>query len=339
MRAAVFAFSRQGCRTAERIAGCLNNYNAELYAPERLAEGDFGQIPHPSADFYGELFTGCDALVFVGACGIAVRAAAPHVKSKLTDPAVLSVDELGKFVIALLSGHIGGANRLAKFIADKLGALPVISTATDINGKFSPDSWAAEHGCAIADMAAAKAVSAAILEGDVPLYTELPVKGAYPPGTFPGKEGDRGIYIGWEKKSPFKTTVRLIPGSLHLGLGCRRGTTCEAIKNAVDKVFEENNIDFRAVKTAASIDIKSGEEGLQKFASEAGLAIEFFSAEELMSLEGKFSASPFVERVTGADNICERAAMISADRLIVKKTAIGGVTVAVAAEDTEVDFG
>ena len=140
-----------------------------LYAPQRIAQPPFAPITKPFQEFYGKLFQAHSALIFVGSVGIAVREIAPHVRSKATDPAVISLDELGKFVIPILSGHIGGANALAARLADALGATPVITTATDINHRFSVDTWATCHGCAISSLAAAKQVSAAVLEGDVPL--------------------------------------------------------------------------------------------------------------------------------------------------------------------------
>ena len=124
------------------------------YAVPRLAEPGF--LPLEKA-VYGAAFSEMDALIFVGAAGIAVREIAPYVRDKRTDPAVLGLDERANFVIPLLSGHIGGANALARRLAAALGATAVVTTATDVNGKFSVDTWAAEHGCAISDMGGAKA--------------------------------------------------------------------------------------------------------------------------------------------------------------------------------------
>ena len=162
MKTAVFAFSRRGCATARRAAAALGA--AALYAPARLEAEGFAPIAPPLADFAGAVFRQVDAMVFVGACGIAVRAIAPHVRDKRTDPAVLAVDETARFVIPLLSGHIGGANALARRLGEALGAVPAVTTATDVNGRFSVDTWAAEKGLFIDGMAQAKAVSAAILE-------------------------------------------------------------------------------------------------------------------------------------------------------------------------------
>ena len=322
-----------------RILAAFPEWEAEGYTLARFEESGFREIARPSGPFYGELFQSMDALVFVGAAGIAVREIAPHVRSKKTDPAVLSLDEGGQFVIPLLSGHIGGANALALRVAEALGATPVVTTATDVNRRFSVDAWATENGFLLSSMAAAKAVSAAILERDVPLLSDLPLASALPSGVVPGKEGEVGIYLGWEKKEPFGVTLRLIPRCLHLGLGCRRDTPEEAVAEAVEKVLKDQNIDPLAVKCAASIDLKKDEEGLLAFCEKRGIPVAFYPAETLRAVPGDFTPSAFVASVTGVDNVCERAALLGAGELIVKKTALNGVTVALAAEKTEVRFG
>ena len=128
MRLAIFAYSRGGCRTARRAMQALGAHETVCYTMERLSEPGF--LPLVKS-VYGEAFSRMDALVFVGACGIAVREIAPFVHDKKTDPAVLCIDERAKFVIPLLSGHIGGANVLAQRLAVALGAAAVVTTATD----------------------------------------------------------------------------------------------------------------------------------------------------------------------------------------------------------------
>lgn len=336
MRAAIFAFSRQGCRTAGRIMEACPDVTWQSYTMERFSESGFSPI---TSKCYGESFSSAEALVFVGSCGIAVRKIAPYVHDKRTDPAVICVDELGTFVIPLLSGHIGGANALARRIAERLHATVVITTATDINRKFSVDTWATEHGCAISSMKLAKDVSAAILERDIPIKSDFPVTGTLPKGLMNGETGNLGIYLTATDGSPFENTLRLIPKVLHLGIGCRRGIEKEAIERAVTLVFKENGLDFRAVRCAASIDLKQEEEGLLSFCEEQTIPIRFYSAAELEVVPGDFTPSPFVQKITGVDNVCERSALMGAEKLIVKKTACHGVTVAVATEKWEVHFG
>ena len=340
MNLAVFAFSRRGCGTARRVLEALGAGNeCRAYTMEKYAEEGFRPIAPPLSRFTGPVFAWAEAMVFVGACGIAVRAVAPYVRDKRTDPAVLVVDELGSFVISLLSGHIGGANDLTGALAKALGATPVITTATDVNQKFSVDAWAARQGFAIDSMYAAKAVSAAILEGPVPLTSDLPIATALPSGVVAGESGPIGICVSWERKRPFDKTLLLVPPVLHVGIGCRRGTEAGTIREAVEAVLAERHIHPKAVKRAASIDLKANEAGLLAFCGEMGWPIAFYSAEELKAVEGEFTPSEFVRGVTGVDNVCERAALLGAEKLLVKKTARNGVTVALAAEHLEVCFG
>ena len=164
MKTNIFAFSERGSALALRISGYYEN--SEIHSVEKFA-APHGFTAHKSvcADMEA-LFREAGLLIFIGACGIAVRDIAPHIKSKTTDPAVLVLDDAGTFVIPILSGHIGGANALAQALAAALHAAAVITTATDGHGKFSVDAWAARNDCAISDMALAKAFSAATRKDD-----------------------------------------------------------------------------------------------------------------------------------------------------------------------------
>ena len=333
MRAALFAFSRGGCATARRVMAALPGAAFVCYTMERFEEPAF--LPLDKA-VYGACFSAMDALIFVGACGIAVREIAPYVQSKKTDPAVLCIDEAGRFVIPLLSGHIGGANALAEKLAGKLDATAVVTTATDVRGKFAVDAWAARHGCAISDMGLAKAVSAA---GDIPLCSQFPLPSPLPEGTFAGETGSLGIFIGWRARTPFARTLRLIPRVLRVGVGCRRGISADAVENAVQAVFAENGLDTAAICGVYSIDLKQDEAGLLAACEKHRWPVHFYTAQQLRDVAGDFTPSDFVRSVTGVDNVCERAALLDAEKLIVQKTARDGVTVAVAAEHWEVRFG
>lgn len=336
MKLAVFAFTRRGCETGRRAAAVLNAEQCRRFAPEKFHQADFEPYQPPLAAFVGEQFSWADALLFIGSTGMAVRGIAPWVQSKKTDPAVIVMDEEGKFVISLLSGHIGGGNRLCRLLAEGLGAVPVITTATDVNNKFSVDEWAARSGLAIEDMAAAKRVSAAILEGNIPLYSDYPVSSPLPSGVKFGREGEIGIYIGWRNISPFGTTLRLIPRVLNLGIGCRRGTTEEKIAEGVKKALK--NIPMEAILKVVSIDLKQDEPGLLEFCRKRGLKAVFYSAEELNRVPGDFPASARVKRITGVDNVCQRAAMVDGKRCILEKQAMDGVTVALAETEWEAVF-
>lgn len=171
-RAAIFSFSEHGEQTARRVAELISEeYESALCVPK----GEEKRI-------IGELFEQMDAMIFVCACGIAVRAIAPFIVSKTSDPAVICMDDFGKHVISLLSGHIGGANELTRFIAAGIGGEPVITTATDVHHRFAADEWANKQGLKISSMQAAKRFSAEILKRDLPLVSEFPILGALPDG-------------------------------------------------------------------------------------------------------------------------------------------------------------
>lgn len=326
-RAAVLSFTERGGRTAQAIAELLRDSHEVTI--------------HTSLKEVGRLFGEADALIFVGACGIAVRAIAPFVKSKTTDPAVIATDERGLNVISLLSGHIGGANELTRRIAAGIGGNPVITTATDVSHRFAADEWAARHGCAIESMTAAKRFAAEILKRDLPMVSDFPVWGELPDGLLRGAQGDCGLAISCSVSKPFDATLNLIPRILHLGIGCKRNTPVERIWAAVERALRLENIDPRAVASVSSIDVKRDEAGLLAFCKERSLPIHFYSAEELKNVPGSFTASAFVQNTVGVDNVCERAAMLSAGegaRLIIGKTCLDGVTAAVAQEKWSVCF-
>ena len=142
MTCAYLAFTSKGLALARKLAA------AQPGAVARCGENGV-----TLANWTAAQFAQSDAIVFVGAVGIAVRAIAPHCRSKATDPAVVVLDECGRFAIPLLSGHLGGANDLARRLAKACGAVPVITTATDANGVFAVDEWAKHQHCLVAEPA------------------------------------------------------------------------------------------------------------------------------------------------------------------------------------------
>lgn len=338
MRLSILAFTRRGCALARQVRAALAPEQCRMMTMEKFGEPDFESYRPPLTDAVGELFAWCDQLVFIGSTGMAVRGIAPWVKDKKTDPGVIVIDEGGTFVISLLSGHIGGANALTNTLAAAIGAQSVVTTATDVEGRFSVDTWAKENGLHIGSMPLAKAVSAAILEGDVPICADRPLPDKLPAGLVKGEAGALGIYVGIHDKTPFEKTLVLTPKVLTLGLGCRKNTPETAIEALVSQVMEQYGLSREALRGAASIDLKAEEPGLLAFCEHHGIPVKFYSAEELKAVPGRFTPSAFVSSVTGVDNVCERAAAADGGKIIVPKTALNGVTAAVSETDWEVSF-
>lgn len=268
--------------------------------------------PESVMKWTAEVFNTSDALLFIGAAGIAVRAIAPLVRSKTTDPAVLVMDELGRHIIPILSGHIGGANELAMDIAARTGAEPVITTATDIHGLPAIDVWATKHDCAIENPTAIKDVSAAVLRGE-----------------------SVGVMITERNiKPPFPVTLTLRPRTMALGAGCRRGVDSAVFEKAALDFLDRCGVSLLSVRALATIDIKRDERALIDFAGKYKLNMETFTAVRLGSLSGAFAHSDYVLKAVGVDNVCERAAVCaSGGRLLRGKTIYEGITFALAGED------
>ncbi len=338
MKIAVVSLTEKGRVISEKIAADLAQHSASRYCFRKHCDGD-SQAFDDLGELVKTLFPENDGIIFVCACGIAVRVIAPLVKSKVSDPAVVVVDDMGRFAISLLSGHLGGANRLAEVVAAAIGAQPVITTSTDVGGIFSPDSFAAANNLIITDMGAAKAVAAALTNGvKLALLSQFHLKNK--PEIF-SENGNIGICISRTEEKPFPLTLCLIPRNIVLGIGCKKGTSCETISEFVRRTLSAAGIDIRRVSIVASIDLKKDERGLLDFCKSLGAELRTFSAAELSQIQGVFTASAFVSSVTGVDNVCERSAVAAGGSdgvLILRKQAENGVTVAAAELPVELDF-
>lgn len=337
MHLKVVSFTQNGAALAVRVRDALAQDLVECYA--RTVDDSLRATT--LTRFAQQAMVDCAGILFIGATGIAVRAIAPYVTGKEYDPAVLVLDEAGKFVIPLLSGHLGGANALALRLAQALGATPVLTTATDVNDVFAVDTWAQEQGLQIAHTAGIRFVSGALLRGDtVGLHTELPFVGRLPDGIVQTTDAHTGIAISCRAgDAPFAQTLQLIPRTIVAGIGCRRGKTVAELSHALDAVLREHAIDARALCAIATIDVKRDEVGLLALIRERQLPLRIFSAAELSETDGDFTPSAFVSDTVGVDNVCERAAVrASGGALLCRKTARDGVTVALAAIPKEVRF-
>jgi cobalt-precorrin 5A hydrolase/precorrin-3B C17-methyltransferase len=283
-------------------------------------------------------------LLYIGACGIAVRAIAPFIGHKDSDPAVLVMDEKGRHVIPVLAGHLGGANTWAERIGILAGAEAVLTTATDVNGLFSVDSFASCNDLKIDDLQKAGVFTARLLkEGrgilhlpeacrqDLILTGDIPreLTARY---TENGQADQENSFV----ISPALTDgggLRLIPPCIVLGMGCRKGKSFQDLKNLAFDTLEELGIDRKSVCAIASIDAKKEEPGLVSLAAALDVPFLTYDKETLQRavVEGwAFSASDLVMEAVGTDNVCERAAAAAgAHRIILGKRSENGMTISV----------
>ncbi|MGE0086512.1 MAG: cobalt-precorrin 5A hydrolase [Desulfococcaceae bacterium] len=279
--------------------------------------------------------------IFIMSAGIAVRMIAPLLCHKTTDPAVVVMDELGLHAISLISGHIGGANELAKKIAEITGAVPVITTATDINQVPAIDLIAKNLGLHIENPAAIKHISMALLTGKKIflhdpfglLTDKLPESCLFHPDAnqkypknMPGVFADDRIVA-----LPDHVLI-LRPPSLAAGMGCNRGTETEEMKNLLVETLKKYDLSIHSLHTLASVDIKKDETGLTALAKELGIDPVFYDRESLKQVPGIENPSLMVEKHIGVPSVCEAAAILASGNgeLIVPKHSSKNVTVAIA---------
>lgn len=327
MKLAYLAFTDTGEALANRLAQALGG------AVSRCRR------PLPLDEWTKSNFAAADGLIFVGAAGIAVRAIAPYVRDKTHDPAVVVVDECGTFAVPLLSGHLGGANALARRIAAVCGVQAVITTATDRHGVFAVDEWTKRQRAEIQNPSRIKHVSGKLLRGErVSVYSAWTMEGDTPDGIVMGSDPNAcDVRLDW--RADAGEALCAVPRVIVLGIGCRKDTPQEDIERQFAALSEKTGLCERAVCAVASIDRKKNEAGLLAFCAAHGWRFVTFSAEQLMQVPGAFTPSPFVQSVVGVDNVCERSAVCaSGGTLVIPKFAGCGVTIAAACKPYHPDW-
>ena len=327
-------------------------------AEKDLVESGLSYVEQPLTEWTGEQMKKRRSLLFIGACGIVVRAIAPFLTDKLNDVPVLVMDEQGRFVIPVLAGHVGGANKLAVSLAERMGSTPVITTATDLNHCFAVDLFARRNALHIVNKDGIAKVSSRILAGEeVTMAVEEGHFREEEAQTLRGRRGSRKTNIPdgirfVSTEAPVDVLVapasygqgRLLtlrPKEYVIGIGCKRGKAAEQINQFVNRVLKESGISMEQVAAFASIDRKKDEEGILWMSSHYGISFVTYSAEELQQVEGNFHASEFVKSQVGVDNVCERAALRFSGpggTLITGKQAEDGITVAIAKRRWSVSF-
>jgi cobalt-precorrin 5A hydrolase / precorrin-3B C17-methyltransferase len=274
-------------------------------------------------------------LVFIMASGIVVRTIAPLLRDKRTDPAVIVLDEMGKHVVSLVSGHLGGANRLAKEIALVVGGQPVITTASDVNALPAIDLWAEKQGLIVDNWPqVAKAATRLINRRTLKIFTEIPL---HLPAAFLAVDESTSadVVVSNKAAGPRLThrcdAVLLRPRNLVVGIGCNSGTSAEEIEDAVKRTFESSGLSVLSLCHVGTVDKKANEPGLVAFATKLSLPVMSFTSGVINRVPG-VTPSEAARKATGAQAVAEPAAILASGhgRLLVEKQKIRNVTVAIA---------
>ncbi|OGH60288.1 MAG: hypothetical protein A3G34_09600 [Candidatus Lindowbacteria bacterium RIFCSPLOWO2_12_FULL_62_27] len=334
---AIVAITKHGAENARRLAAQVPD--ADLYVSPKFKDDRVAiYYEEPLKDLIAKIFDGYITLVFYVSLGAVVRLIAPVLKDKKTDPAVLVVDDAGKYVISVLSGHLGGANEMAELLAAKIGAAPIVTTASDVGKTVPVDLVGRKLGWTIEDFSPVTAVSAAVVnEEPVAFVQETGEKNWWTrPTPVPPTVSlfDRIASIFENGRPPFSAvllvtdrlsvradlgrladrTVVYRPRSLCLGMGCDSGVTVEDLEALVFPTLQSHGLSARCVRKVATVDLKQNEPGLVAFVNKHGYEFESFTRDLLNGLKDRVvTPSPYAEKYLKVVGVSEPAALLAAE--------------------------
>jgi cobalt-precorrin 5A hydrolase len=320
MKLACIAFTSSGLEIADRIKenACLEVDIFDKHSYKEKLDSIFSQYRY---------------IVFISSAGIAVRLSAPFLVHKAVDPAIVVVDDLGRYSISLVSGHLGGANELALKVSEMLGCQPIITTASDGRAIEAIDMFAKINGLFIESLEDAKKITAMMVENkSIKLESEVELQLGY--DNLSDTDFDAVVIVSSRQRVSSEMPYCILrPRNIHIGIGCRRGKAKEEILKAIAEVFDRYDISMRSIKAVGTVDIKSDEIGIIKACKELGCSMVVFDRESIGKVEHLFISSDFVKSTIGVSSVCEPCAHLLGGSLIVPKTSINGITIAVSKEE------
>jgi len=347
MKIAILAVTDGGAGLAAKLSLKLTD-RADIYVKSGRGAGLEAHSYDSLSDLVNEIYLLYDGLVFIMATGIAVRVLAPHIGDKRSDPAVVVLDEAGEFAISLLSGHIGGANELARTIGQAIGARPVITTATDVGGLPAADILAVKLGLVIEPFNKLKALNAAsanrqkvafFIDHELTGWKNYYLAAADMGITLVDMDQLRtldcaaAVVISDKQLSLDKNHIYLRPATLAVGIGCRKGTSSNEIQAALTDVCARLGRSTKSIAIIATVTAKQGEAGLLTVARQLKIQLKIFTNEELQKCieEHQLAVSDFVQKQIGVGNVCEPAALLAGrtEKFLLRRTICGKITLAV----------
>ncbi len=334
-RVSVLAITKNGIKIGLKLKELYPTW--KIFAPLKFSDKDqnVNWYTEPSGNKIGELFKTNDALICLFSLGAVIRLISPHIKDKKTDPAVIVIDDKTTFVVSVLSGHLGGANKLTEEIAEKLNATPVITTAADVNKTIAVDLLGRELGWRIDDDYNVTKVSAFMvneekigvyqdagskdwwnkkLPNNVTIYSSLDELKNSP---------SKGFLIISDKeisdKQLLESAVVYRPPCLVVGVGLHWDTTKDTIKGGLNSCLEKYKLSVKSIAKFVSIKKKQDVQGLVDLSKELNVSVEYFEKEELATIQTP-NPSKTVQAFEGTPSVSEAAALKgSRGRLIVEK--------------------
>lgn len=346
MKRAVVTLTKEGLVKAKEIKSIYNDM--DVYVWHKWNDGSAHSIETKLSIFVDTIFHKYDIIIFIMSTGIVIRVIAKHLKHKAVDPAILVMDEKGKFVISLLSGHIGGANEETKKVAKILGAQAVITTASDVKNSIAVDTLAMKLGCEIGSFDDAKNITGLIVNDEkVGLITDVKIDVDLPHNikllndkilnreSLINKDYDglKGlIYISNKKNITSNIPkVQLMPKNIIIGVGCKRDTESSRIIDAIKVSLDNLGLNEKSIKTISTVDIKKDEIGIIETSKYFDVNLEIIHRQEISEIENKFQSSDFVKKTIGVGSVCEPCGYISSNngKCIMNKKTFNGITLSI----------
>ena len=324
MKLAVITVTEKGVRNGLKIK---EKINCDVFTISKFMKEKTLLIENGLQNFFEKNLLKYDTFLFITASGIAVRTIAPFIKSKDKDPAVLTMDEEGNFIISLLSGHLGGANEAAKILGEITGAVPVISTASDVSGKIAVDTIAMKINGKLESLEFAKKVTSLIVAGkevDIKVSENME------------NENPQGVILISNRKNI--EIAKIIPQNIVVGIGCKKNKEAEKIIDAVKDSFEKLNLCEESIRVFATVDIKENEAGIIGTAEYFGKELKIISREDIQKIENNFETSQFVKKSIGVGAVSAPCAFIGGNgrgKFLAEKLKYEGITISIFEEETK----
>ncbi len=331
-KVSVLAITKNGVNIAAKLKEIFPNWN--VYAPSKFSnDKEIIWYSEPTSEKIIELFKNNKALICIFSLGAVIRLIAPHLKDKKNDPAVIVIDDKTNFVISVLSGHLGGANELTQTIAEKLNAMPVITTAADVNKTIAVDLLGKNLGWKIDNDSTVTKISAHMVNeekigvyqdaGKTKWFKELPKNVKIYDSLEDLKESNsKGHLIISDKimnDNFLKDSVIYRPPTLVIGIGLHWETSKQKIKDGIDICLTKFNLSPKSIAKLVSIKKPSDVQGLIDIGKEMGVPVEYVDKEELSHVYVP-NPSKTVKAFEGTSSVSEAAAIkVSGGKLIVEK--------------------
>lgn len=342
---AILSITNGGREKALEIKNHLKNVDAFFIKRDTDYKNEQITVVNKSLkEFVPEIFDKYDYLIFIMSTGIVVRTIAPLVVSKFSDPAILVMDEKGHNIISLLSGHMGGANEMTLYISNLINSNPVITTATDVNKKSSLDMIAKSLNAHIDNFRdnVLKVNSMIVNNEEVHIYIDGNYKINHQGFTLYDEKTDldkvKSLVVVTNKKYINKMLnkdienlnekiIKVVPKDIVIGIGCKKNTDSDHMKNSLLKFLDEYNIDINGVKEIGSIEIKKDEKAIIDLAKFLDVKFKTFSVDEISKVDYLYEKSQWVKKNVGVYSVSDPVAhLLSEGRVIINKQKYDGIT-------------